>query len=327
MNNKNILIFVCVLMCLIFLSCSNNQKYGKPLTGKRWNIDIIKYISNSYTQEFEEAIISRLYKEGFENKRDYVLRIRSAQGDMTNLTMLIDSAVNDNTDLLITLQSQTLYTAIIRAPEIQKAFSLLQNPFIVGAGSSDTDHLPNLTGVYMIPPYNELFDAISKCKPRLKRLGTLYIAGNDESEYRKKELESIAYKNGYEIIAEGYTSQIEISEAAKTLLSRNIDGVIHLMDPAQDITFSALFQAARTKRKPLFSVVYNMQKLGASIAYSTDRNETADAFANIIIRIIKGEHSTNIPFENDINLTKRVGVNPAMAKDAGFHIPDSVWQK
>lgn len=326
---KKMFLFIGIfsLFILMMFSCSDSKDYGEPITGKRWKIDIIKYINNSYSKDFETAIISQFEKEGFMNRRDYVLRIRSAQGDMTNLTMLVDSAVNDKTDIMVTLQSQTLYTAINRAPDVQKVFSLLQNPFIIGAGKSDTDHLPNLTGVYMIPPFRELFETLNKCSPKLKRLGTLYIIGDDESEYRKNELVSIAKKNGIEIISEGYTSQIEITEAAKTLLSRNIDGVIHLMDPAQDITFPALFQAARSKRKPVFSVVYNMQKLGASIAYSTDRNEIAEAFANMIIRIMRGEHSTNIPFENDLNFSKRVGINPAMAKDANFYIPESILDK
>ena len=86
-----------------------------PACGKKdtaFRMDLIKYLDNSYTRSFEESLKTGLANAGLVEGRDYKLRIRSAQGDMATLTMLVDAAVNARTDLLITFQSPTLYTAI-----------------------------------------------------------------------------------------------------------------------------------------------------------------------------------------------------------------------
>ena len=290
-----------------------------------FQIDLIKYLDNSYTQSFETALTDGLQAAGLAEGRDYRIRKRSAQGEMSNLTMIIDAAAGSGSDLLILFQSPTLYAAISRAPDAKKAFTLLQNPFILGAGKSDGDHVKNLTGVYMVPALPELLDAVSQCRPEIKRLGTVYFAGNDDSIFRKDELIRIAAGKGMTVSARPYASQNEIPAAADALLSDEPQALIHLQDPAQDETFPALARAAVRKRIPVFSVVHNMEKLGASIAYSTDRLEVGRKFAALVAAIIKGADPSTMPFENDLALPKKAAVNRAAAANAGIELPASVF--
>ncbi len=312
---------------LSFLSgCSKNNN-EKPITGKKWNIDLVKFVDNSYTQTFESNLYETFRENGFKEGRDYEIRSRSAQADMTNLTMLIDASVSDKVDLLITFQAQSLFAAINRAPNIPKIFTLLQNPFILGAGQSDTNHIPNLTGFYIVPPINLLIETIMQCEPKIKKAGTLFMIGDDDSILRKDELIKAANLKNIEVSAEGYSSQLEITSAAGTLISKDVDCMIHLMDPSQDVTFPAMFDIAKRQKKPVFSVVHNMHKIGASIVYSTDRNEIGKKFSNMVVRIMQGENISSMPFENDIELTKQIGVNTTAAKDANFFIPESLYKK
>jgi ABC-type uncharacterized transport system substrate-binding protein len=128
---------------------------------------------------------------------------------MSSLTMLVDAAENSKTDLLITFQSPTLYAAIRRAPTVNKMFTLLQNPFILGAGDSDTNHLEHLTGMYLIPPYNELLNLVAECRPAITRLGVIYDSGNDDSVFRKDDLIRVAAEHQMEVIAVAYTAQMK----------------------------------------------------------------------------------------------------------------------
>ncbi|HPG29839.1 MAG TPA: ABC transporter substrate-binding protein [bacterium] len=322
---KKSLVIINVFLMLFFTNCSKNN-LGEPITGKKWNIDLIKYLDNSYTQTFESNLYEAFRENGFKEGRDYEIRSRSAQSDISNLTLLVNAAVTDKVDLLITFQAQSLYAAINRAPNIPKIFTLLQNPFIMGAGQSDSNHIPNLTGFYIIPPVDLLLDAALKCEPKIKKAGTLFMIGDDDSVLRKEELIKAAASRNIEIAAEGYSSQLEISNAAASLIAKDVDSMIHLMDPSQDVTFPAMFDIAKRQKKPVLSVVHNMQKIGASIVYSTDRNEMGKKFAEMVIRIMKGENPSNMPFENDIALPKKIGVNVTAAKDANYFIPDSLYK-
>ncbi|OGV42239.1 MAG: hypothetical protein A2X46_15370 [Lentisphaerae bacterium GWF2_57_35] len=289
-----------------------------------FHIDLVKYIENSYTQSFEESLQEGLSAAGLVAGRDYRLKTRSAQGDMSTLSMLIDAAESSKTDLLITFQAPTLYTAIQRAPSVNKAFTLLQNPFILGAGQSDADHMARLTGMYLVPPFEELFGMMEECKPSIRTVGVIYDSGNDDSVYRKNELERFVNARGMQLATVPYTAQHEIATAAEALMASHPQAVMHLQDPAQDVTFPALFKNASRRKLPVFSVVFNMERIGAVIACSTDRKEIGDQFAQMVVRIVQGADPSLMPFENDRALRKRTGYNRTVAADIKLTLPDSL---
>ncbi len=291
---------------------------------KTFRIDLIKYIENSYTRSFEDSLLESLEASGLKAGQDYSLRIRSAQGDMSTLSMLVEAAENARSDLLITFQSPTLYTAIQRAPSVNKAFTLLQNPFVLGAGHTDDDHLPRLTGLYMVPPFEELLDWVAQCKPPIQTMGTIYDAGNEDSIHRKDELVQAAAERGIQVIAMPYTAQNEIITATEALMASSPQALMHLQDPAQDVTFPALFKNATRRKIPVFSVVYNMEKIGSVIVASTDREEVGTQFAQMVVRIIQGADPSSMPFENDRELKKRYGYNRTVAADIKLTLPDSL---
>ena len=289
-----------------------------------FRIELLKYVENSYTRSFEDSLRKGLAEDGLAEGRDYVLRSRSAQGDMSTLALLVDAAENARADLLITFQSPTLYAAIQRAPHVNKIFTLLQNPFILGAGESDEDHLPHLTGFYLVPPYEELLDLIGECRPAIHALGVIYDSGNEDSVNRKDELVRQAAERSLEVKAVAYTAQNEITLAVDTLLNGGPDAVLHLQDPAQDATFPVLYKAASRRRIPVFSLVAHMEKIGAAITCTTDREEIGARFARMVVRIVRGEDPSRMPFENDRSLRKRTGYNRTVALDIGMTLPESL---
>ena len=297
--------------------------------GKKDNvfrIDLVKYLDNSYTQSFEANLRKGLEDSGMVEGVDYALKSRSAQGDMPTLALLLAGAENSRTDLLVTFQSPTLYAAILRAPSVKKMFTLLQNPFILGAGESDDNHLKNLTGLYMVPPFEELLDTVAQCQPRIQTLGTIYDPGNDDSVFRKDELIRIAAERNMQVTVVPYTAQNEIKLAADTLLASSPQGIIHLQDPSQDVTFPVLYKSASQRKIPVFSLVYNMEKIGATIACSTDRDEVGRQFAQLVVRVVRGEDPSYIPFETDRALKKRFGYNRTAATEARLALPESLLQ-
>jgi ABC-type uncharacterized transport system substrate-binding protein len=67
-----------------------------------------------------------------------------------------------------------------------------------------------------------------------------------------------------------------------------------------------------------------MEKIGATIVCSTDREEIGLKFGTMVARILKGEDPTKMPFENDIPLSKHFRVNRTAASEARITLPASV---
>ena len=64
-------------------------------------------------------------------------------------------------------------------------FTVVADPFVAGAGKTDTEHLPNVTGVYTQGPYREMAEMLRDHFPAIKRVGTLYCPAEANSVANK----------------------------------------------------------------------------------------------------------------------------------------------
>ena len=68
---------------------------------------------------------------------------------MATVSALIDAALSEHADLIVTFSTPTLQAALQRARSVPIVFTYVSSAVAAGAGASDTDHLANVTGVYM----------------------------------------------------------------------------------------------------------------------------------------------------------------------------------
>ena len=106
-------------------------------------------------------MLAGLREAGLVEGRDYVTTVRNAQGDMATVSGLIDAALgraDGPADHV--LDAHAAGGAAARAAACPIVFNYLASPIAAGAGTSDTDHLPNVTGVYMAAAFKEMLALI-----------------------------------------------------------------------------------------------------------------------------------------------------------------------
>src|SRR4051794_15167630 len=74
---------------------------------KRWNVHIIEYVNVVDTEEVEHGILEGLQQSGLIEGADYDRKIGNAQGDMATLNALVQAALADRADLIVTLSTTT----------------------------------------------------------------------------------------------------------------------------------------------------------------------------------------------------------------------------
>src|SRR5207244_13340265 len=114
------------------------------------------------------------------------VRIRSAQGDIATLNSLMDAITTEGTDLVLTLSTPTLQTAIKKLRNIPVVFTLVGNAFIAGAGRTNEDHLPNITGTTVDSQFDEMIALFREIMPSARRIGTLFVPGEVNSAYYRE---------------------------------------------------------------------------------------------------------------------------------------------
>lgn len=273
----------------------------------------------------EDAIKLGLRESDMEEGRDYELRISSAQGDLATLPSLLDAALDGGAKVVVTLQDATLQAAVQRIKTVPVVFNLLSDPFAAGAGTSDTDHLPNVTGVYSPgfgdPEQTERIALIKRIVPKARTIGVLFSPEEKLSVDFKDRLTKAAGQAGMKVTAVPVSSVAEVGEATRTLCGKKVDA-IELFGNAAHGGFASLIKVARECKVPVFSPSPFEVLQGAVASFYPDFQEGGVEAGKMIARVLKGESPAKIPFYR-LETTKTV-VNPEDASKLGLPIPPEV---
>lgn len=295
---------------------------GTP--GRKARVDVVEYLETPNVEINRKGIIDGLAKAGLVDGRDLELRIRNAQGDMAALNTIMDATASDGTDLLITATTPALQAALQRAGRRPVVFSLVANPMVAGAGRSEQDHLPNVTGAYVTAPHQEGLEALRLCLPGVRRIGTLFVPAEVNSVYYKDELVKAARALGIEVELVGVSSSGEISDAAMALCSRDIEAVCQISDNLTGASFASIAQAARRARLPLLGFASGQATSGAFMTVSRDFYDGGLATAGMAARVLRGESPAGMPFQPVATI--RYVFNTAAAAEVGITIPEELLQ-
>jgi len=293
-------------------------------TGSKPLIALIRAADWMGSEWAEDAIRVGLLEADLEAGRDYELKISSAQGDLATLPSLIDAAIDAKAKVIVTLQDATLQAAVQRAKSVPIVFNLLSDPFAAGAGTSDSNHLANITGVYSPgfgdPEQTKRVELIRRILPKAKRLGLLFSPEEQLSVTFKDRMTKAAETAGLKVTAAPVGNVGEVGDVTRSLCGK-VDA-IELFGNAAHAGFGALIKVAKECKVPVFSPAPFEVMQGAIASFYPDFQEGGVVAGKMIARVLKGESPGTIPFYRLV--TTKVAVNPAEAGKMGVTVPPDV---
>jgi putative tryptophan/tyrosine transport system substrate-binding protein len=276
----------------------------------------------------EDAIRVGLLESDMERGRDYEIRASSAQGDLTTLPSLIDAAVDAKVAVIVALQDATLQAAVQRAKSVPVVFHLLSDPFAAGAGSSDTNHLAHVTGVYSPgfgdPEQSKRVEMIRRVVPKARRIGVLFSPEEALSVTFKDRMTAAAKAAGLQVTAVPVSNVGEVGEATRSLCSQKVQA-IELFGNAAHAGFASLIKVAKECKVPVFSPSPFEVVQGAILSFYPDFQEGGVEAGKMIARILKGEKPAAIPFFR--LQTTKLAVNPRDAGSIGITLPPDLMKE
>jgi ABC-type uncharacterized transport system substrate-binding protein len=276
----------------------------------------------------EDAIKVGLREADLEEGRDYQIKISSAQGDLATLPSLIDAAVDAKAKVIVALQDATLEAAVRRAKSLPVVFDLLSDPFAAGAGTSDSNHLPNITGVYSPgfgdPEQSRRVQIIQRIVPKPRRLGILFSPEEKLSVVFKDRMTKAAKQAGLQVVAQPVSSVGDVGDATRALCGQKVNA-IELFGNAAHVGFESLIKVANECKIPVFSPAPFEVLHGAVASFFPDFQEGGVEAGRMIARVLKGESPGKIPFYR--LKTTKLAVNPAGADKVGVTLPQDMVQQ
>jgi ABC-type uncharacterized transport system substrate-binding protein len=282
---------------------------------RTWTIYFVQYNDVIDVKDAERGVLDGLTEAGLVNGRDYEVQILNAQGDMATVSALIDAAVTRGADLLITFSTPTLQAALRRAQNVPVVYNYVANGLKAGAGKSNTDHAPNVTGVSLLPANDEALALIKAHFPAIKKLGALYCPAETNMVQYKLGLDVAAKRAGFEVVYVPAETATDVPDASAALMSRDIDAVLQIPGNLTASAFGSLSEAARRAHVPVFAFQKSQALGGAMVVVARDYRDSGRHAAKLAARIIRGENATNIPLEDFGKTNLIVNLDAARALD------------
>jgi ABC-type uncharacterized transport system substrate-binding protein len=292
---------------------------------RTWKTRLVLYLETAPADDAVDGIRAGLREADLVEGRDYTLATASAQGDLATLSSLLDGVASDGTDLLLTLSTPTLQTALQRVKRIPIVFTFVANPLIVGAGRSDTDHLPNVTGVYTVGPYAEMAELLARHFPSWKRIGTLFTPAEVNSGFNRELLVTSCQERGIAVESIAANSPGELADAALALAARPIDAIVQIGDNLSFGGFPAIARAGQRSGKPVVSFTTASVEQGAAFALTVDFHQAGRDAAAKAAQVMRGTPPGDIPFTTPSR--KELVVSETNARTFGLTLPPALIQR
>jgi ABC-type uncharacterized transport system substrate-binding protein len=290
--------------------------------GRTWNIDILEYVDIPEVEESQQGILDGLEASGLVEQRDYVVRVRNAQGDMPTLSALVDAALADGTDLIMPLSTPTLQATLQKVRDRPIVFTLIANPLIAGAGRTNEDHLPNVTGVSTASAYAEVVHLMKTLVPPATRVGPVLVPAEVNMVYNKEQVAKVLDGLGIELVEVAANTSAEISDAAAALCSQEIDAVVQIAGNLTTSGFTAIHRTAERAGLPTFGFLTSNARDGAVAVVARDYYDSGIEAGRMAAAVMRGKKPSAMPFQ-PLQATKLI-LNLESARAVGLTVPPEI---
>lgn len=265
-----------------------------------------------------KGFMSALEEAGLRDGVNIRVVMRNGMGSIPEVQRIAQEFVSSHVDLIVPFSTPCLQAALHASTEIPIVFSSVANPFLAGAGRSEDDHLPNITGVSSRGPIKEGLAFIKQILPRTRLIGTLWTPSELNSKYYLDLARVGAKEMGLEIVAVAVENKSEILMAAQVLMNKKIDVIYQISDNTINASFEAVSRVADENAIPLFGGALFSTDLGACAAMGWDFFEMGHKAGQVAIRVKNGVSPANIPIQHMEEIKLHLNLNAAAKQGVEF---------
>lgn len=269
-----------------------------------------------------KGVFDGLASRGYTKDQTLDVISSHAQGEISNIPMLVQNFITQNVDLILTLTTPCLTGACTVARNTKIVFTYCYDPVAAGAGTSFTSHLPNVTGVGSFPPVDATVDMIQKLVPGVKAVATVY----NSSEANSVKVIGVARdsfrKRGIALQEVTATNTSEVFQAAQVACYRGVQAMWITGDNTALQSFDGIVKATQDARLPLIINDPEFTSRGAVACVGLGWYTPGKVGGVLAARVLRGEDPATIPFQEVAE--KKIVLNPQAAERLGIVFPADV---
>ena len=263
-------------------------------SGKTYLIGISQYGEHASLDNCREGFLQGLEQAGLKEGVDFQVDYQNAGFDDNIAIQIGQNFSANNVDLMVGIATPSA-TACFAAAEdknIPVVFNAITDPVEAKLDSG------NVTGVSDKLPVEAQLDLIRTLQPEAKTIGIIYTTSEPNSVSAIREYKEKAPDYGFEIVEIGVTAQAEVTQAADTLISKNVDCISNLTDNNVVGVLASILDKTNEAGIPVYGSEIEQVKIGCVASAGIDYIELGKQAGRLAAKVLTGEATCEeLPYE------------------------------
>jgi len=317
MEKRSIIATVLVLVSLLSFGAAFGQQ-------KAIQIGVLQFASHPALDGARDGFIDLLAQSGFKDGDKIKLDLQNAQRDMGIARTIAMKFVSDKKDLIYAIATPASQAVAKETRTIPILFNAVTDPVKAGLVKSIESPGNNVTGVSDFIPVKSQIDLLLKISPKIKKLGIIYNAGEDNARVLVDITRGVAKELKLDLVETTVTNSGEVFAATQTLVGR-VDGIYTIQDNTVISALESVLKVANKNNLPVLVPGVPSVERGGLATVGTSYYDLGKIAGEQALRIFKGTKPSEIPvsYAKDFDMY----LNQKTADEIGIKLPEDLVKK
>ncbi|MFC1872752.1 ABC transporter substrate-binding protein [Chloroflexota bacterium] len=293
-------------------------------SGGTKTIGISQVVTHPALDSTRQGVIDALADNGYTSGDNLIINYQNSEGDSSLFGAIAQQFVTNDVSLIVTIATPNSQAAVAAAEgtDIPVVFTAVTDPVGAGLVSDWASHgNENVTGVSDMIVVSDDVELITEIMPGVKKLGTVYNAGESNSVFLVEKLKEACDALGIEVAEATVSTTADVATASQSLVGQ-VDAIWIGTDNTVVAGLEALVGICENNSIPLFSADDDSIERGCIAAYSFDYYDIGYQTGEMVARILEGEDASKIAVEKGKKIS--LSLNTAAAERMGISIPQDI---
>lgn len=287
---------------------------GSSSASARPLIGVVQFTDNAVLDLTRQGLVRGLRELGHVDGQTCRLDLENAHGDQATLNLILDKFLKDGANLVVTISTPATQAGLKKITDLPLVFATVANPFLIQAGTSETEHRPNVTGTYGWAPMDQTLALVRRILPGPLRIGAIWDPSQANAEFNVANLRrAMTAQPGLSFHGATVAGTGEVQQAAQSLLNQGVNVLVLPPDNIIYSAFDAVVSVARSANIPVVVSDVELLPQGALAALGYDYTSSGEQAARLVDRVLRGDNPRDIPFERYSRLS--LGLNTKVAAE------------
>lgn len=275
--------------CSVFHGVAS--RYDRPA-----KVAFVQLVEGPSLDEAARGIFEGLAAAGLKKDKDITLQTYNAQGDLSQLPQILETAKAFPADLIITCTTPAMIAAAHSTMSIPIVFTVASEPSAVGLVAEGLRQ-PNLVGVFDDPPIAQLLMLAEKNEMKLQTIGTIWNPAEPNSEISVKRLRGVCQERGLKLVERNAAATNELRDVTSAICQVGIDILVISADNVTSAGFPAIYSVTIQQHVPVYCTEPDLVRQGAAGAVGVDFYDWGRQSARLAAQVLAGRPPASIPSE------------------------------